>query len=675
MSDKLAEWLLVLRSVPPAAGLLRRVAFADESVRQDKKIMLYSSRKLSHSNLGRPVRSLVFFILFYLYLWLEVDLRLMYHGGGVIANFPPFFRGWEFFHRFTSYPGGLTEYLSAFLVQFFHYSWAGALVVTLQTWLICLCIDVIISAINGARYYWIRFAPPILMLILYNQYVFYFPTIMAFLVSLVFVCLYLRITPRGKILDLIVFIVLSVILYTLAGGAYLHFAVLCAAYELFFRSRRQMVPLYLLSALMIVCVEVIFAFDVPRIDAFTNLLPFYWKILLYESRMITIVYILYLLPLVAVIGFGLFGVFARKSVELHSQAGGPDASIREAEKEVNNDTVSERKLSAGIISWIIESRFLFIIAVFAAYFSHNSDRKAFLAIDYYSHQRDWPKVLAAGRSMPNNYFIIAAVNRALYHTGRLSSDMFSYPQRPDALFLISKEPVKVHWQRFDIYFDVGQMSMAEQSLAESMEMYGERPVILKQLALVNLVKDNIGDARIYLGLLGKTLFDSGWANNYLHLLETDPNLSTDQQIQHLRRLMIEKDHSFSAFNYEDILTGLLDKNRQNKMAFEYLMALHLLTGQLDKFVQNLNRLDDFDYAGIPRLYEEAILLYMTNTKKTVDLRGRRISDQSRERFNGFAQILAGYRSDRQAAMNDLAKNYGDSYLFYYVYKHSGVKSQ
>ena len=641
--------------------------------------MLNSSRKLSHSNLGRPVRSLVFFILFYLYLWLEVDLRLMYHGGGMIRNFPPFFRGWEFFHRFTSYPGGPVEYLSAFLSQFFHYSWAGALVVTLQTWLICLCIDVIISAVNGARYYWIRFAPPILMLILYNQYVFYFPTIMALLVSLAFVCLYLRITPRGKILDLIVFIVLSVVLYTLAGGAYLHFAALCAAYELFFRSRRQMVPLYLLSALMIVCVEGIFAFGVRPLDAFANLLPFNWKILFYGRRRITIVYILYLLPFVAVIGFGLWGFFARKSVQLPGQAGGSDASIREAEKEVSNGPVGERKLSRGIISWIIESRFLFIfiLAVFAAYFSHNSDRKAFLAIDYYSYQRDWPKVLTAGRYLPNNYFILAAVNRALYHTGRLSSDMFSYPQHPDALFLISKELVEADWHRFDIYFDVGQMSMAEHSLAESMEIYGERPMILKRLAMINMLKGNVNTARIYLGSLGKTLFDSGWANNYLHLLETDPSLSTDHEIQHLRQIAtVEKEYdSVSRLDMEKELLILLRKNRQNKMAFEYLMALYLLRGQLDKFVQNLNRLDDFDYAGIPRVYEEAILLYMTNTKKTVDLRGRRISDRSRQRFNGFAQILAGYRSDRQAAMNDLAKDYGNSYLYYYAYGPSGVKAQ
>ncbi|MHC4739419.1 MAG: DUF6057 family protein [Planctomycetota bacterium] len=94
--------------------------------------MLNLPRKLSSQNPGGTIRSFVFFILFYLYLWLEVDLRLIYHTSGVISNFPAFFRGWVFFRQFMAYPGGPAEYLSAFLSQFFYYSWAGAFVVTLQ---------------------------------------------------------------------------------------------------------------------------------------------------------------------------------------------------------------------------------------------------------------------------------------------------------------------------------------------------------------------------------------------------------------------------------------------------------------------------------------------------------------------------------------------------------------
>ena len=109
------------------------------------------------------------------------------------------------------------------------------------------------------------------------------------------------------------------------------------------------------------------------------------------------------------------------------------------------------------------------------------------------------------------------------------------------------------------------------------------------------------------------------------------------------------------------------------MAIEYLMARYLLTRQLDKFIENLDHLDDLDYSEIPRHYEEAILVYTSLSKKLVNLRGRRISPQSHQRFKGFLETFNRYGGNNQAAFSELAKNYGDSYFFYYTYGVSGMK--
>ncbi len=195
-----------------------------------------SLRKLSSRDIGSMSRSLIFFVLFYLYLWFCVDLRLMYYGAGVITNFPVFYKGWAFFLTSLSYPGGPLEYLSAFLSQLFYYSWAGALVVTMQAWLLCVCIDYLSKATNLPRIRWMRFIPPILLLILYTRYTYHFPTTLAFLTALILVCLYLKMaSSQTKIFGhLCTFLSLSVILYYLAGGAFLLFAVVCAIYELLF---------------------------------------------------------------------------------------------------------------------------------------------------------------------------------------------------------------------------------------------------------------------------------------------------------------------------------------------------------------------------------------------------------------------------------------------------------
>jgi hypothetical protein len=209
--------------------------------------------------------------------------------------------------------------------------------------------------------------------------------------------------------------------------------------------------------------------------------------------------------------------------------------------------------------------------------------------------------------------------------------------------------------------------MAEYALTQSLEVFGQRPMILKELAFINMVKGNTGAARTYLGALSKTLFDSEWADDYIGRLKSDPNLSTDGEIQRVRGLMMEKEYGSLSFENIDMLAALLEKNKQNQMAFEYLMACYLVTAQLDKLVENIGRLDDFDYPQVPRLYEEAILIYEGVTEEKVDLRGRQISLESRQRFDAINQTFGFYLGDKKAAAGELAKYYGDSYFFYYTY--------
>jgi hypothetical protein len=94
---------------------------------------------------------------------------------------------------------------------------------------------------------------------------------------------------------------------------------------------------------------------------------------------------------------------------------------------------------------------------------------------------------------------------------------------------------------------------------------------------------------------------------------------------------------------------------------------------LGKFIQNLERLDDFDYREIPRAYEETMLVYVNSTRKPVDLRGRRFNPISRQRFEGFNRVLSRYGGNKDAAFNELAKDYSRSYFFYYLYTRWGME--
>jgi len=486
---------------------------------------------------------------------------------------------------------------------------------------------------------------------------------MAFLVTLTFVCLYLRITRSltSSSSRLVVALVLSVILYTIAAGAYLLFAILCAMYELLFRRQYLLALLYLLSASVIPYVEGVLILGVNIIDAFSDLSPLSWKILSFENRrkLIVIIFILYSLLPLTLLASGFWKIIQNSKI-------------------INRLNPLPAKMKFNINSpvrkWIIESLALFTIAFTSVFFSYEKEKKTVFLTDFYASQRMWPQLLRAAQCFPDNYYVVNAVNRALYHTGRFSYDMFSWPQNPATLFLSTKKHELASRKKSGTYLDIGLLNMAENTLAGSLEGLGERPSILKELALINMVKTNYDSARIYLGALSKTLFYDDWANNYLEQLKSDPDLSENKEIQRLRSVCMEKDYGFTSLNnVEAALLHLLKKNRQNRMAFEYLMSWYMLNGRLDKFVQNLDRLDDFGFSQFPRLYEEAILVYVFSVRKPVNLHGRQISAESRQRFEGFNQILNDYGKNKQAAYNKLAQDYWDSYFFYYVYGRQGTE--
>jgi len=625
---------------------------------------------------GRLLRSFVFFVSFYSYLWLFVDLRLIYHGAGVITNFPAFYKGWAFFLTFLSYPGGPLEYLSAFLSQLFYYSWAGALVVTMQAWLLSACINYLLKTTNSPLIRWIGFIPPILLLILYTQYAYHFATTLAFLTALLFACLYLKATSsRTSVFSSLgTFLFLSVILYYLASGVILLFAVVCAIYELLFSYRWKTGLFYLLSAAVIPYVIGLLIFRISIVDAFCNLLPFSWKILYYEARKkaVTIVYLLYLLPPLMLLVLGLWQI-PKKRLHL--------TKSRTSKKHAKKHRDKPSNLPAKIFSWyrhpsktrwVIGTMLLLVITCIAVSLSYDGNLRTWFKVDYYAYHKMWPELLASARRNPNDPFVAHSVNRALYHTGRLGYEMFTRPQDPDYLFLTDPAYKRCYWQRYDVYLDIGLINIAENALTESLEGLGDRPMVLQRLALINMVKGNTGSAHIYLGALSKTLFHADWANHYLDKIQSDPDLSTDQYIQHLRSLCLDKDYPISSIPTQRRLSLLLERNNQNQMAFEYLMAWYMLNKHLGNFIQNIERLHDFGYLELPTHYEEAALIYAYETRKPLHLSSYKPSPQLHQRIDDFSRLLNMYGADKQAVLKELSKNSRNTY-FFYAYAHSGTE--
>ena len=507
-----------------------------------------------------------------------------------------------------------------------------------------------------------------LVLTIYGQYMYPFAAITDLSVALAFACLYSAggfVEREKKVPEPILFLALSLVVYTAAGAAYFLFAAVCAIYEVFFNERRGLGVLYLLSCVIIPYVIGVLIFNASINNAFGDL-PGLWRDIFSPGSpkaVIAMISMIYVLVPTAGVGAGVWRVFFGRAAVTSG------VGRKKSGRKQGAGIVSWYR-DSGVVKWTVESTVLFAAGGWAVLFWHNGETKKFFEVDYYVSQSKWEEALGCAPRSSEGHFVIHSIDRALYHAGRLGYDILRYPQHPGILLLSIKGDASISWKRFDTNMDLGLINRAEHDLVESLTEFGERPILLERLALVNMVKGRIEAARTFLVALSKTLFHSGWAESYLERLEEDPNLSGDERVQEMRGLMLKRDYHFTLLDEDEVLQDLLENNRRNRMAFEYLMARCLLTGGLERFGENLKRLGDFNYQRMPRLYEEAIL-YMGERGQKVELDGLEVSEEAHRRFSEFQRIYNLYGKNKAMALNELWENYGDSYFFYRLYVFPG----
>lgn len=608
-----------------------------------------------------PLTSVIFFICVYLYLWLIVDPKLIYHSFAILGDSPVFSKGLPFLKGFLQYPGGLIEYLSAFLSQLYYYSWLGASIITLVAWGLYLGTKKLIVLAGGRENLsFVSYIPVLLLLISYNNYYHSLTAYLAILTALLFSVVHEKISTRIESLRLILFLLEFVLVYYIAAGAALLFMIITLVYELFIRRRLISSVLFLAVAFITVWLIGYYFFRLDIERSCLYLTPFYkmTDIPLAKNPERIINICLYLF----------FPAVFLSVLLWHS--------LSRQKRPVQKDGVDSHGRLKGIIYVVV----LVITSLVTVYFSFNDEDKYALQTIYLTERQMWPQVLEYVKNLPPDHYSIfhaQCANRALYHTGRLAEDMFSYPQKPGSLFSLANIISGIYGLvGSSVLIELGHINYAEKRAFESLENVGDNPLLLQRLVLINLVKGRTQTASVFLNVLAKDLIYGRQAKELLYRLNQDPNLSDDKQICYLRSIMLTEGLIFTLQQKgeasETLLLNLLKSNRHNKMAFEYLMAEYLTTNQLEKFVQNLWRLDDFDYQKVPRHYEEAILIYSKLTRKEVDLHGRKISAETAERGGKFFSTLNYFTSDKKAAYNALAKDFGNSYFFYRVFGVSGV---
>jgi hypothetical protein len=267
-------------------------------------------------------------------------------------------------------------------------------------------------------------------------------------------------------------------------------------------------------------------------------------------------------------------------------------------------------------------------------------------------------------------------NRALYHTNRLTKDMFRFNQKwgQDGLFLNPQFRKSFSIQVSDFYWDLSFLNESMHWAQEEQANYGNSPWNLQRIAQISIIKGRKELAAMCLAALSKTLLYRSWARRQRIYLQNEHAIFENTEFQKLFMRMPTKDFIINtqipALDVEDILA----QTPHNRMAFEYLMASYLLTFRLGKFVKRLPECADLKYPEMPRLYQEALLVYIQNSsRKNIDMAGMRIQYSTVSAFKDFIRIISHYNGDIRQARNELAKKYGDTYWYYSLYNNPTIK--
>lgn len=625
--------------------------------------------------LGRPA----FFAAFFLCCWRWVDLRLIYHGGGVIANYPVFYWGWDFFRESWAKPGGALAYAHAWLSQCLIHPAVGSAALTALAWLASGFQAAVLQRAGAGRIRLLSLAPALLLLSLCAKYTYYVPASLAaaaVLAGCAAAVLWAALRPARVSLRQVGLLALGGVVYWLASEAFPVFFMLGLLLELRAADRWRMLPAFLpLAGLPFLAGR--WGWDLTGPEVWVDLFPFGLSLRAFKSGGLALLHALYL-SLPASLAIWLAGTAWTRRLSARRGAGPPppaaaasDPPKAGAARETRPANTKRPEPSApagtpggGGTLWRRAAWAVLLAASPAVVWAWSANRqlKAVLQVDYFSHHKMWPQVLEAARGATGSIHALCAQNRALYHTGRLGDDL---PLGQDAeSLLLYDQKYRPEWSVIDIYLDLGFLNMANHYLVEAVDIYGERPSLLRRLALVNAAIGNSGTARIYFHALRRVPFHAAWAEECLRQLDRDPTLAAHEEVAGWRQWRMKEDHVIP-LPVDQLMLKLLDANRQNRMAFEYFSAHCLLTKNLPAWLAQLHRLPDFAWGELPRLYQEAIVLAVRGLGAKVDLKNLRVGGQQAQRFDAFLRQLKFHGADRKAAAEALRKEYATTYYYFY----------
>ena len=265
--------------------------------------------------------------------------------------------------------------------------------------------------------------------------------------------------------------------------------------------------------------------------------------------------------------------------------------------------------------WVMVASY--VIVLFASVWGIRTsfDELTYEMIDYdfWIRTEQWNKIIEHAEKKPATSPLgVSSVNLALSQTGQLPDRLFEFYQNgAEGLFPAFSRDMTSPVSTSEVFYRLGMVNDAERYMFEAQEAipnFRKSARLTRRIAECEIINGNYEVAAKLLRRLQKTIFYSNWANQTMALLGNEKAINRHPIYGKLRKYREKKqDFLFSDREMDQMLGLLFLNDKSNKMAYEYLMCYVLLQRDFNKFMQYypLGRFVVYDH--IPRSFQEILI--------------------------------------------------------------------
>ena len=571
--------------------------------------------------------SLIFAAIVFLFWQFAYPAHLAYH-----EQFQLFLFDTDYLFDRIDEPGGVANYISDFFIQFYYHSWVGAIILAA----LFVCIQQLTWQVlrkQGVKeaYYPLSFLPIIAVwcYMCNENAMLSYP--IALICTLLAMIAYLQLKiPRQRIVYVAIVLPL---LYWIAGSVHFILTLWMVAYELRITLRNR----YLFQGIAIAMTYSLLAFAWPLLSSifvhysigrlmtgleyyrFCRDFPLTWYVSLVITSLTPI-----LMPLLPEIKKRTKGIIALQ-IALIVIGGG----------------------------WYIKSGCDF-------------GKEEAIRYDRLAFRCQWEEIIEqAEKKMPSTPQSVTCLNLALGMTGQLSDRMFEFYQNgPIGLIYPFSRNVVSSLCSSEVHYQLGMINAAQQITFEVMASTPnnlQNARCIRRLAETNLVNGQYEVAAKHLRTLQKTIYYKRWANHLMEFLYDETRINNHPIYGRLRLIAQKDDYLYSGNEMTDMLSTLFQQNQKNQLAFDYLMAHLLLTGDLQQVANTLPLIQHTNYKQIPRSYQEALTFAWAQNHTNFDSMPWNVSPNVKQAMTDFVKL---YRTSTSNVQNLLKERYGKTYWYY-----------